>query len=132
MNLLMDTHSLLWAVFSPRKLSDRAREAMTDRQNEVAVSVVSFWEISLKYALGKLELVGATPEDLPPLTERMGMDVLQVLAAEAASFHRLPRLAHKDPFDRLIVWQAIQRGMHLISKDRSLEAYAPSGLKMYW
>ncbi|MDQ1334155.1 MAG: hypothetical protein QG552_1105 [Thermodesulfobacteriota bacterium] len=132
MKLLLDTHSLLWAIFSPKKLSEPARDAIKDPQNDVAVSVVSFWEISLKYALGKLELVGAKPEDLPETTEGMGMDILPVSAYEAASFHKLPKLAHKDPFDRLIIWQAIQRKMHLISKDRSFEDYTTSGLKIYW
>jgi PIN domain nuclease of toxin-antitoxin system len=132
MRLLLDTHSLLWAIFDPKKLSEPARAAIKDQRNDVAVSVVSFWEISLKYALGKLELVGAKPEDLPETTETMGIDILQVSAYEAASFHKLPKLAHKDPFDRLIIWQAIQQRMHLISKDRSFEDYKASGLKIFW
>ena len=94
--------------------------------------MVSFWEISLKYALGKLQPAGVEPEDLPETTEEMGMDILQVSAYEAASFHKLSKLAHKDPFDRLIIWQAIQRRMHLISKNRSFQDYGPSGLKVYW
>jgi PIN domain nuclease of toxin-antitoxin system len=132
MRLLLDTHSLLWAIFDPKKLSEPARAAIKDQRNDVAVSVVSFWEISLKYALGKLELVGAKPEDLPETTKTMGIDIFQVSAYEAASFHRLPKLAHKDPFDRLIIWQAIQQRMHLISKDRSFEDYKASGLKIFW
>jgi len=132
MKLLLDTHSLLWAIFSPEKLSERSREAIKDRQNDVAVSVVSFWEISLKYAMGKLELVGAEPEKLPETAERMGFDTLPLSVSEAASFHQLPKRAHKDPFDRLIIWQAIQRRMHLVSKDRSFEEYTALGLKTYW
>lgn len=132
MRLLLDTHSLLWAIFDPKKLSEPARAAIKDQRNDVAVSVVSFWEISLKYALGKLELVGANPEDLPETTETMGIDILQVSAYEAASFHKLSKLAHKDPFDRLIIWQAIQQRMHLVSKDRSFEDYKASGLKLFW
>jgi PIN domain nuclease of toxin-antitoxin system len=132
MRLLLDTHSLLWAIFDPKKLREPARAAIKDQRNDVAVSVVSFWEISLKYALGKLELVGTNPEDLPETTETMGIDILQVSAYEAASFHKLPKLAHKDPFDRLIIWQAIQQRMHLVSKDRSFEDYKASGLKLFW
>ena len=132
MRLLLDTHSLLWAVFDPRKLSESAHQAIKNPQNDVAVSVVSFWEISLKYALGELELVGAEPEDLPETIATMGIDILQVSAGEAASFHKLPRLAHKDPFDRLIVWQAIRQRRHLVSTDRSFAEYAASGLKIHW
>ena len=63
MTYLLDTHSFLWAIFVPEKLSRSARETIRDQENEVAVSVVTFWEISLKYALGKLDLVKVKPED---------------------------------------------------------------------
>ncbi|MCK4485422.1 MAG: hypothetical protein KAU38_01500 [Desulfobacterales bacterium] len=62
----------------------------------------------------------------------MGIGILQVTPHEAASFHNLPKLAHKDPFDRLIIWQAIQRKMSLISRDRSFKDYKQYGLKMHW
>jgi PIN domain nuclease of toxin-antitoxin system len=132
MRCLLDTHSFLWAAFSPEKLSKSARETIRDQENEIAVSVVTFWEISLKYALGKLELINVRPEALPEAAEKMGIDILQVAPHEAASFHNLPRLAHKDPFDRLIIWQAIQRKMRLISRDRSFKDYKQYGLKIHW
>ena len=132
MRYLLDTHSFLWAVFSPEKLSESAKENVREQENEIAVSVVTFWEISLKYALGKLELVGTKPEDLPEAAEEMGIDILQVRPYEAASFHKLPRLTHKDPFDRLIIWQAIQRKMTLISKDLEFRTYRKFGLKIHW
>jgi len=132
MRCLLDTHSFLWAIFSPEKLSRSARERITDPENSVAVSLVTFWEISLKYALGKLELVDTKPEDLPGAAEDMGIDILQVSPHEAASFHNLPKLAHKDPFDRLIIWQAIQQKMTLISKDKEFKDYRKLGLKIHW
>jgi PIN domain nuclease of toxin-antitoxin system len=132
MTYLLDTHSFLWAIFSPDKLSKSARETIKDRENEIAVSVVTFWEISLKYALGKLDLVSIKPEDLPGAAEKAGIDILQITPQEAASFHNLPRLTHKDPFDRLIIWQAIQRNMPLISKDREFKDYRKFGLKINW
>ena len=58
MKLLLDTHTFLWAAFSPRKLSARARSALIDQENEVAVSSLSFWEVSLKFSLGKITLEG--------------------------------------------------------------------------
>jgi len=132
MRFLLDTHSFLWTVFSPEKLSKSARGTIKDRENEVAVSVVTFWEVSLKYALGKLDLVKVKPEDLPDVAEKTGMDILQITPQEAASFHNLPRLTHKDPFDRLIIWQAIQRKMPLISRDREFKDYRKFGLKIHW
>ena len=132
MRYLLDTHSLLWSLFSPEKLSAWARKEIGDPGNEVAVSVVTFWEISLKYALGKLGLVHMGPEELPQATEEMGLEILPLRSDEAASFHKLPRLAHKDPFDRLILWQAIHRKMTLISRDRQFTVYRKYGLKTRW
>jgi PIN domain nuclease of toxin-antitoxin system len=132
MTYLLDTHSFLWAIFSPEKLSSSARETIKDRENKVAVSVVTFWEVSLKYALGKLDLVKVKPEDLPGAAEKTGIDVLQITPQEAASFHNLPRGTHKDPFDRLIIWQAIQRNMPLISRDQEFKDYRKFGLKIHW
>lgn len=132
MRYLLDTHSFLWALFSPAKLSRPVRKTIKNRENEVAVSVVTFWEVSLKYALGRLDLIKVQPEDLPDVAEDTGMDIIQITPQEAASFHNLPKFAHKDPFDRLIIWQAIQRKMTLISKDRDFKNYRKFGLEIHW
>ena len=132
MNYLLDTHAFLWAAFSPRKLSRRAREAIADPDNEILVSVVTFWEISLKFGLGKIELEGIAPEDLPDVARRIGCEVLELDSEDAASFHKLPRAGHKDPFDRMLVYQAIRRHKRLISRDAALAVYAPQGLELLW
>ena len=132
MNFLLDTHSFLWTLFVPEKLSRSATQKIMSSDNDVAVSVVTFWEISLKYALGKLELSGVEPDELPSFADQMGLNILPINPTEAASFHRLPRLLHKDPFDRLIIWQAIQRKMILISKDREFKEYRKFGLRTDW
>ena len=132
MRFLLDTHSFLWAVFEPEKLSRAARKMIEDPANDVLVSVITFWEISLKYNLGKIALEGVGPEELPRIAEEMALEILSVSPNEAATFHRLPRLAHRDPFDRLIIWQAIQHKMGLISKDRSFRGYQKYGLKVFW
>ena len=131
MNLLLDTRGFLWSLFTPDKLSEAAIHEIKSPDNDVAVSVVTFWEISLKYALGKLKLTGVKPEELPDFTGQMNIDILPIPAAEASRFHKLPRLSHKDPFDRIIIWQAIQRKMTLISKDRDFETYRKFGLKLF-
>jgi len=132
MNFLLDTHGFLWALFTPDKLSKSAVREIKSPNNEVAVSVVTFWEISLKYALRKLELTGVTPEELPDFAGQMNLEILPITAAEASSFHKLPRLSHKDPFDRIIIWQAIQRRMTLVSKDRDFKSYRKFGLRTFW
>jgi PIN domain nuclease of toxin-antitoxin system len=130
--LLADTHTLLWSLIEPQRLSPRVRQALRSPENECAVSVVSFWEVSLKHGLGKLDLAGVTPDELPSAARRAGFELADVPAEVAASVHRLPRLGHKDPFDRLLVWQAICAGLTLVSKDRSLGVYAEHGLKLMW
>jgi PIN domain nuclease of toxin-antitoxin system len=132
MRILLDTHGFLWSLFDPGKLSEKASNAILSPENDVAVSTVTFWEISLKYALGKLELTGVEPEQLPEYADKMDMEILSLSAIEAASFHRLPRLAHKDPFDRIIIWQAISQKRVLVSKDRDFKAYQPFGLAAIW
>ena len=132
MNLLLDTHAFLWSLFAPDKLSEAIIHEIKSPENDVAVSVVTFWEISLKFALGKLELIGVKPEDLPDFADQMNLETLPITAAEASSFHRLPRLSHKDPFDRIIIWQTIQREMTLVSKDRDSKSYRQFGLRTLW
>jgi PIN domain nuclease of toxin-antitoxin system len=129
---LLDTHTFLWAVFTPEKLSRKARGTIADGSVGVWLSPVSLWEISLKFALGKLELKGCVPEDLVAVAAEMGLAVLPSDALEMASFHRLPRLPHKDPFDRMLVWQAIRRDLTLISKEGALPDYRALGLKTLW
>ena len=123
MIVLLDTHSFLWAVIEPERLSAKLRRTIADPANEIHLSTVSFWEISLKFALGKLELSGCTPEDLVPIARDMGLDIVAPSAEEAAGFHRLPRKAHKDPFDRMLIWQCLQRHWTLLSRDRALDDY---------
>lgn len=132
MRFLLDTHTQLWALFDEDKLSKKAKAAIKNPENSIFVSVVSYWEISLKYALGKIELQGVTPDELPKLASGIGLETLAISAEDASSFYRLPRLKHKDPFDRLIIWQAINRAIPLISKDRSTREYQKHGLETIW
>jgi PIN domain nuclease of toxin-antitoxin system len=132
MNCLLDTHSFLWAVFAPEKLGRKTRSIIADETNQICLSSISFWEISLKFALGKLSLNDCTPESLVPIAREMRLTLIAPDAEESASFHRLPPMLHRDPFDRMLVWQAIQRQLVLITKDAALPAYAQSGLKTLW
>lgn len=132
MILLLDTHSFLWAAIEPEKLSAKARKAIADPAHEVHLSTISFWEISLKFALGKLDLVGCTPDDLVKVAEDMGVDIVAPTPEESAGFHRLPRLAHKDPFDRMLIWQCLQRRWTFVTKDGALDEYVALGLTTFW
>jgi len=123
MNYLLDTRTLLWTLFTPERLGKKASDCILDANVSVAVSVVSFWEISLKFALGKLELEGVTPDDIPILVRKSGLDILPITETDAATFHLLPRQEHKDPFDRMIIWQAISHGITQLSIDRAFPVY---------
>ncbi len=133
MKLLLDTCAALWALQDSGQLSAPARRALKNPDNSVSVSVVSFWEISLKSWLGKLALHGAEPEDFPRFVVEAGWSILPLSGEIAASSGRLLRIPeHRDPFDRLLIWTAINEGFALVSGDDDFPAYAPHGLKLCW
>ena len=133
MKLLLDTHALLWSIIEPDRLSPEARSAITDPASQVVVSAVSFWEISIKTALGKLRLEGVTPEQLVDAAQQQGFDLLPLDPRLAASFSRLPVAPqHRDPFDRMLVWQAISLGYTLVSRDRKIAGSRQAELRVLW
>jgi PIN domain nuclease of toxin-antitoxin system len=76
MNYLLDTHTFLWAAFSPNKLSARARKEIRSAENRICLSTISFWEISLKFALGKIELVKCKPDAMPDIAAQMHIEII--------------------------------------------------------
>jgi len=129
---LLDTHSFLWSAFEPEKLSRPVHAELASSGSPVYVSSVTFWEISLKAGIGKLTLTNCLPDELPGIADRLGYLPLPLEADEAADFYRLPRCAHKDPFDRMLIWQAVQRNLILISKDSAFDEYRSMGLQTFW
>ena len=129
MSYLIDTHIFLWLLFEPKKVPLSKLEILQDSKNTVRISSISVWEISLKFSLGKLFLQGATPEKLPSLAVQMGLEIIDATADELSSIHKLPNY-HKDPFDRIIIHQAISRKMTLVSEDGKFEAYKEHGLML--
>lgn len=133
MKLLLDTHALLWSIITPEQLSPTASAAITDPAAQVAVSAVSFWEIAIKSNLGKLTLSGASPEMLVDAAQQQGFDLLPLDPRLAASFTRLPLdPQHRDPFDRMLVWQAISLGYTLVSRDRKIAGSQQAELRVLW
>jgi PIN domain nuclease of toxin-antitoxin system len=133
MKLLLDTHALLWSIIAPELLSPVGRSAITDPAAQVAVSAVSFWEIAIKTSLGKLSLTGTTPEALVDIAQQQGFDLLPLDPRLAASFTKLPvDPQHRDPFDRMLIWQAISLGYTLVSRDRAISSHQQTGLRVLW
>lgn len=117
MRILLDTHLLLWALATPDRLPKAARRQIVDA--EVYVSAASIWEISIKSALGKLE---ADPAAVLAAVEPAGFKLLSITGQHAAGVARLPPL-HRDPFDRLLISQAVSEPMILLTNDAALAGY---------
>ena len=121
MNLLLDTHILLWAAIDPDKLSRKAKQLLLDSGNQLHFSSASIWEISIKRALGRKDF----QVDIRRLWRMLlanGYHELKVASEHAIELESLPAL-HKDPFDRLLVAQANVEGHTLITVDRQVAAY---------
>ena len=133
MTYLLDTHALLWSIGQSHLLSVTARDLIRDRANEVVVSTVSLWEISLKYGIGKLVLGSMAPDDLPAHCDNLGFRILELDPGSASTYHTLPRIAeHRDPFDRMLVHQCIRLRAHLVTRDTRLVHYEAYGLARIW
>lgn len=122
MRLLLDTHTLLWFLLDDPRLSETARRLIADGDNEIAISPASYWEIAIKIGLGKYAL----PEPYDTFMERELRDndfqILPILPRHTGLLTTLPH-HHRDPFDRLMVAQAISEAIPLISDDSVLDAY---------
>ena len=128
---LLDTHFVIWAVTDTTKISKKIKEVLVDPDNKILVSTVSFWEISLKHSIGKLELEGGIPEDLPQSCLQMGFEIEPLSAENSITYHKLKATYHKDPFDRMLIWQAISNDYTLLSVDIQAKKYVSEGLKLY-
>jgi PIN domain nuclease of toxin-antitoxin system len=119
---LLDTQALLYWFSGNRKLGSSARKVMEDSKNELLVSVVTSWEIGIKYALGKLSLPGAPERYLPAAYKAHQLSPIGFEHAEALAAGSLP-LHHDDPFDRGLIAQAISRNLTVITGDGAFDAY---------
>ena len=119
MNLLLDTHTLIWTLADNPELAAAAREAIVDGNNIVFVSAVSVWEISIKRALGKLD----APDTLLEEIERHRFTPLEIALAHADRAGKLPPI-HLDPFDRMLIAQAQSEQLTLVTRDAEIQKYA--------
>ena len=125
-NLLLDTHTLLWSLFSPERLSIPARKAILDPADEVLVSVASAWEIAIKQSIGKL----LVPAPLETAVASSGFRFLGISPAHCRAYAALPlQPNHRDPFDRMLVVQSRELRCRLLSRDDKLDAY---GVERIW
>jgi PIN domain nuclease of toxin-antitoxin system len=132
MRILVDSHVLLWAALDDPRLAGEQRSAYVDPDNDLLVSTATLWELGIKYALGKLPLP-VTPRDFfaREIAVR-GYVVLDVKRAHAERAAELPYPdpKHRDPFDRMLVSQALTEGVMLLSADQRFGAYREVGLQL--
>jgi len=122
MRLLVDTHVLLWAAAQPDRLPASCRDQLESPDNEVLFSSASIWELAIKVQIGRLKLK-VPPAAIAAAAVRMGFTELPVTSAHAAGVGKLP-LHHRDPFDRLLIAQAIHEPARLLTADRLLVRYS--------
>ena len=132
MSYLLDTHTLMWSILERGKLSDKVRETLENVENTALVSCVSFWEISIKFSLGKLALSGLKPEELRDLSIETGFELISLSPQDCTTYHQLNTSFHKDPFDKMLIWQALRSKYILITKDTNIQQYEAVGLKTFW
>jgi len=116
--LLLDSHTLLWAIGSPAELSEGAHAALIDPANDVIVSAASVWEIAIKRALGKLR----APQGIAGAIEALGFSAVPITAADAERAGSLPP-HHRDPFDRMLIAQATRLDAIIVSRDAAFGPY---------
>ncbi|MBX9680543.1 MAG: type II toxin-antitoxin system VapC family toxin [Gemmataceae bacterium] len=128
MNVLLDTHALLWFYLDSPQLSPLAKATIEAGENEVWVSPASYWEIAIKMGLGKLNLAVAFDEFVKEAIADYDFEILHIIPEHASEVLRLP-MAHKDPFDRMLAAQARIEKMPLVSADAVKDQY---GIARIW
>jgi len=129
MNILIDTHYLLWSFLDVSKIKPSILSELSNADNDIYYSQASLWEISIKYNLGKIIFNNLTPEDFYAEVEQSFLQCKKLENIDLISFYKLP-LEHRDPFDRLMIWQCIQSDLVFVSADSQMEKYKKYGLKL--
>lgn len=128
MNILLDTHVALWALLDSPRLSGPAREMIASPSSRVWVSAASVWEIGIKHALGRGDMP-VSAQEVVRLFARAGYRGLPVTLDHAAAVEGLPA-HHQDPFDRIIVAQALVEPMRLVTRDAIVARYSDTIIRI--
>lgn len=128
MQILLDTHALLWLISGSDRLSANARQAYLETTNQLFLSVASLWEMAVKISLGKLELKTDWPRRIDREMDANGIRGLAIRPEHCVAVASLP-FHHRDPFDRLLIAQAMAEGLSILTADRRFGAY---GVPILW
>jgi PIN domain nuclease of toxin-antitoxin system len=122
MKYLLDTHTLIWFIGGEASLSAAVRELIENEENEVFVSIASLWEIAIKFSLGKLNLARPFDELFPAQLITNDIQLLSITPEHLSTLCTLP-FHHRDPFDRLIIAQALVEKMSVLGVDAAFDFY---------
>jgi PIN domain nuclease of toxin-antitoxin system len=129
MRILVDTHTFIWALLENHRLSAKARQILTSKEHELIFSLASLWEIAIKIKTGKLNAVGSSVAYIRDEMSEYGMELLPIRYEDVLQLETLPPL-HSDPFDRLLIAQAMNHGLALLTNDTKIKLY--SQIKTIW
>ena len=130
---LLDTHTLIWAIVDKNKLSKQVLKILQDHDSKLFVSAVSFWEIAIKHGKGKVDLENFQIRNIPDYCSRLAIEQIPLMPEDAINYSELPFYEnHKDPFDRMLIYQCIGCNYVLISKDEKMKLYENDGLECIW
>jgi len=122
MRILLDTHSFLWFVLGDSKLSATARHEIESPSNEKLISPVAYWEIAIKISIGKYTLPMPFEQFMRKAIDDNGFEILSIQPKHTAAITNLP-FHHRDPFDRMLIGQAMVEGIGVVSGDSAFDAY---------
>ncbi|MEL6593346.1 MAG: type II toxin-antitoxin system VapC family toxin [Bacteroidota bacterium] len=123
MNILLDTHSVIWFITDDTKLPPASKKIIEDSRNSCFVSIATYWEMGIKYSLDRLDLKHPL-EKIFEIIEESGFELLPITSAHILATSNLA-FHHRDPFDRILIGQALSEGMKILSKDSQFEKYTP-------
>jgi PIN domain nuclease of toxin-antitoxin system len=128
MKVLVDTHTFIWALLHDHRLTPKAKQILTSNEHELVFSLVSLWEIAIKIKTGKLNTIGSSVAYIRDEMDAYGMQLLPIRYEHILQLESLPH-HHSDPFDRLLIAQALTESLPILSADR---AFANYGIKLVW
>jgi PIN domain nuclease of toxin-antitoxin system len=128
MKVLVDTHTFLWAFLHDHRLTPKAKQVLRSNEHELVFSLVSLWEIAIKIKTGKLNTIGSSVAYIRDEMNAYGMELLPIRYDHVLQLESLPHY-HSDPFDRLLIAQALTENLPILTSDK---AFKPYGVKLVW
>lgn len=133
MEYLIDTHIFIWFMMEPEKISKKVMKILTNEDNKIFISPISFWEMAIKYQSKKLNLGKINILHLPHIAEQYDFKLLTPEPYDYVSIGTIPQKEnHHDPFDRMLIQQAIRNNLVLLSADEKFQQYEQNGLQLMW